>query len=97
LRNLPTHNYKYPEPGEKLSIKRMGEHRETQREMTKNEKRRHIRKIEQNIADKREKTNKDKVGFKKSLPTYETLDKTLCKLLKFQNEYIFIEQTSGPL
>jgi hypothetical protein len=93
LRNLHTHNYTYPEPGEKLSIKRMGKHRE----MTKKEKRRHIRNIEQNIADKREKTNKDKAGFKKSLPTYETLDNTLYKMLKFQNEYIFIKQTSGPL
>lgn len=64
-----------------------------QREMTKNEKRRHIRNIEQNIADKREKTNKDKAGFKKSLPTYETQ----YKMLKFQNEYISMEQTSGPL
>jgi hypothetical protein len=68
-----------------------------QMEITKNEKRRHIRNIEQNIADKREKTNKDKAGFKKSLPTYKTLDKTLYKMLKFQNEYIFMEQTSGPL
>jgi hypothetical protein len=70
---------------------------EKQREMTKNKKRRHIRNIKQNIADKREKTNKDKADFKKSLPTYKTLDKALYKMLKFQNEYIFMEQTSGPL